>query len=143
MSQKFHKRWLLFVTSFVIWSVAPVLFLGTMAEYSEPARWVLDFLNYPVDGSATFDSPDTRFISAILGGIVLGWGVFIICIALWVYDSNPEGVRKSILVALLCWFFLDSLGSITSGHAPNAVINVFLLLTAVGPMWVPARDTMK
>jgi len=44
------------------------------------------------------------------------------------------------VVGACSWFALDSLGSITSGNAMNALFNVFVLLLIVGPMWVPATD---
>jgi hypothetical protein len=41
---------------------------------------------------------------------------------------------------VLAWFCLDSAGSIASGNPSNALINVIVLLMAVGPLWWPARD---
>jgi hypothetical protein len=139
MTQKFHKFWLK-ITAVVVAIAGPVFFFGTMAPTLEPARLTLDLLSWPMDGSVTYASPDTRFLSALTGGFLLGWGVMIWCLSTWVYDKAPEAVRKTVLVGLLFWFFLDSLGSIASGNTPNAIINVFVLLTAVGPLWRPARD---
>jgi hypothetical protein len=44
-----------------------------------------------------------------------------------------------VVTGMLCWFVLDSAGSIASGNASNAAINVVVLLIAVGPMWRPVR----
>jgi hypothetical protein len=139
MSQRFHKFWLK-VTAIVVGSFGPIFFLGTMLATSEPARLTLDLLSWPVDGITTYNSLDTRFLSALTGGFLLGWGVMIWCLSIWVYDKAPEAVRKTVLTGLLCWFFLDSAGSIASGNPSNAVINILVLLLAVGPMWKPARD---
>ena len=138
MSQKFHKFWLQ-ITAFVIWSFGPVFFLGTMEPTLEPARFTLDFLSFPIDGATTYNSPDTRFLSALTGGFLLGWGVLILGLRYWVYDKAPEEVRKTIVISLLCWFFLDSLGSITSGNPSNALFNIAVLLLAMGPLWRPAK----
>ncbi|MEO0337855.1 MAG: hypothetical protein AAF242_01445 [Bacteroidota bacterium] len=138
MSKQFHKFWLK-ITAFVIWSFAPVFFLGTMEATSEPARFTLDLLSFPLDGLTTYDSPDTRFLSALTGGFLLGWGVLVLGLRRWVYDKAPEEVRKTILLSLLSWFFLDSLGSITSGNLSNAFFNILILLIAVGPLWRPAK----
>ena len=138
MSPDTHKAWLK-VTALVVGSFGPVFFLGTMAQTLEPARWTLDFLAWPLDGRTSFDAPDTRFLSALTGGFLLGWGVMIWCLSVWVYDAAPEGVRRSVLAGLVAWFILDSAGSIASGNASNAVFNVLVLLVAVGPLWVPAR----
>jgi hypothetical protein len=139
MSQKFHKLWLK-VTALIIGSFGPVFFLGTMPSTLEPARLTLDILSWPLDGETTFASPDTRFLSALTGGFLFGWGVTTWCLSSWVYDAAPEGVRRAVLTGLVAWFILDSAGSIASGNASNAAINVLVLLLAVGPLWRPARS---
>ena len=138
MSHDFHRFWLK-ITAIVIGSFGPIFFLGTMAETLEPARWTLDLLSWPLDGAQTYASPDTRFLSALTGGFLLGWGVTIWCLSLWVYDAAPESVRKSVVIGALCWFTLDSAGSIASGNAINALFNIPILLLAVGPLWRPAK----
>ncbi|WP_299326545.1 hypothetical protein [Parasphingopyxis sp.] len=138
MTQDFHKFWLK-VTAIVVGSFGPVFFLGTMEATLEPARWSLDLLAWPVDGAQTFASGDTRFLSALTGGFLFGWGVMIWCLSGTVYDAAPEAVRKVVLTGLLAWFVLDSAGSIASGNAINALFNVIVLLIAVGPLWRPAK----
>lgn len=139
MNSAAHKVWLK-VTALVVGSFGPVFFLGTMASTSEPARLTLDILSWPIDGATTYESPDTRFLSALTGGFLLGWGVMIWCLSQWVYDAAPDAVRRTVLTGLLAWFFLDSAGSIASGNSSNAFINVAVLLLAVGPLWVPAKE---
>lgn len=138
-SRAFHKLWLK-VAAVIVGSFGPVFFLGTMLVTAEPARFTLDLLSWPVDGSVTYAAPDTRFLSALTGGFLLGWGVTIWCLAQWVHDAAPEGVRRTVVTGLLAWFCLDSAGSIASGNAANAGINVIVLLSAVGPLWRPAKD---
>jgi hypothetical protein len=138
MTHAFHKLYLK-VTAIVIGVFGPVFFLGTMESTLEPARLTLDLLSWPIDGATTYASPDTRFLSALTGGFLLGWGVMIWCLSVWVYDLAPEGVRRSVLIGVLSWFVLDSSGSIASGNASNALINVLVLFIAVGPLWRPAR----
>lgn len=138
-SHQLHKAWLK-VTAIVVGSFGPVAFLGTKLATSEPARWTLDFLSWPLDGMQTYASPDTRFLSALTGGFLLGWGVMIWCLSEWVYDAAPDAVRKSVLTGMLAWFFLDSAGSIASGTPSNAIFNIFVLLLAVGPLWKPIQE---
>lgn len=139
MSNAVHKFWLK-VTAIIIGSFGPVFFLGTMTETLEPARWSLDLLSWPIDGATTFAADDTRFLSALTGGFLLGWGVMIWFLSTWVYDAAPEGVRRSVLGGLIAWFLLDSAGSLTSGNASNVIFNVVVLLLAVGPLWLPAKS---
>ena len=138
MTQKFHKFWLK-ITAIVIGSFGPVFFLGTMISTSEPARFTLDLLSFPIDGSQNFNEPTTRFLSALTGGFLTGWGVMVWCLSTWVYDNAPEAVRKTVLIGVLSWFFLDSAGSIASGNPSNAAINILVLIIAIGPLWRPAK----
>ena len=139
MSQQFHKTWLK-VTAIVIGSFGPVFFLGTMEASSEPARWTLDLLSWPLDGNMSYGDPATRFLSALTGGFLLGWGVTVWLLSSWVYDKAPEQVRRVVLIGVLSWFVLDSAGSIASGNPSYALFNVLILLLAVGPLWRPARS---
>lgn len=138
MSPAFHKFWLK-VAAVIIGSFGPVFFVGSMLATAEPARLTLDLLSWPLDGATTWASPDTRLLSAVTGGFLLGWGVMVWCLAIWVHDAAPEAVRRSVLAGMLAWFCLDSAGSIASGNASNALFNIIVLLVAVGPLWRPAR----
>lgn len=138
LTQQFHRYWLK-VTAIVVGSFGPIFFLGTMEATMEPARFTLDFLSWPLDGATTYGSPDTRFLSALAGGFLLGWGVMIWCISIWVYDHAPEAVRKTVLTGILAWFLLDSSGSVASGNPSNVLFNTIILLIAVGPLWWPAK----
>jgi hypothetical protein len=139
MTQQFHKFWLK-ITAIVIGSFAPVFFLGTMLTTAEPARFTLDLLSLPLDGVQTYQEPTTRFLSALTGGFLFGWGVMVWCLSAWVYDKAPEPVRKTVVTGVFSWFVLDSSGSIASGNASNAFINIIVLFIAIGPLWRPAKS---
>ncbi len=138
MSQKFHKFWLI-ITAIVIGSFGPIFFLGTMISTSEPARWTLDFLSFPLDGLQTYSDPTIRFLSALTGGFLFGWGVMIWCLRQWIYDLSPELIRRVVVTGIFAWFLLDSAGSLTSGTPSNVFFNILVLLLAIGPMWRPAK----
>jgi hypothetical protein len=139
MTQKFHKSWLI-VTAIVVGSFGPVFSLGTMLSTSLPAQWTLDILSWPVDGLQNYEAPTTRFLTALTGGFLFGWGVSVFFLQKWVYDKAPNETRKAVVAGLLAWFVLDSTGSITSGNSINAFFNIIVLLIAVGPLWRPAKD---
>ena len=139
MKHSTHKQWLK-LTAIVIGSFGPVFFLGTMAQTLEPARLTLDLLSWPIDGATTYAHMDTRFLSALTGGFLFGWGVTVWCLSSWVYDLAPEAVRRTVLAGLCSWFCLDSAGSIASGNVSNSLFNVLVLALAAGPLWFPAGD---
>lgn len=136
-----HKTWLK-AAAIIVGAFGPVFFLGAIVQTTEPARFTLDLLSWPLDGATTYASPDTRFLSALTGGFLFGWGVTIWCLSAWVYDHAPEQTRRAVLAGLLAWFVLDSAGSIASGNASNAAFNVLVLAAAAGPLWWPARDAV-
>ncbi len=135
-----HKCWLL-IAAVVVGSFAPVLTLGSMLSTAEPARWTLDLLSWPLDGAQSYRDPSIRFLSALTGGFLLGWGVLIWCLRRWAYDAAPEAVRKSVVVSLVAWFLLDSTGSALAGAPSNILFNALVFVTAVGPLWRRARGT--
>lgn len=139
-TQEFQKHYLK-VTAVVIGSFGPIFFLGTIFSTSEPARWTLDLLSWPLDGVQTYNDPTTRFLSALTGGFLVGWGVMVWCLSDLVYDHAPNAVRKSIIIGIVCWFVLDSAGSIASGNGSNALFNCIILLIAAGPLWWTAWDS--
>jgi hypothetical protein len=141
MTHQFYKSWLK-ITAIVVGVGGPIFFLGSMVPTSETARFMLDMLSWPLDGQQSFAEPTTRFLSALAGGFLLGWGVMIWLFSGSVYDAAPEGVRRAVVSGLLSWFVLDSAGSIASGNASNALFNVIVLLVAVGPMWRPVAKHM-
>lgn len=134
MTLEFQKKYLRF-TAIIIGSFGPVFFLGSMLSFSKPASLTLDLLSWPIDGSQNFSAPTTRFLSALTGGFLTGWGISIWFLQKYVFDKAPEEVRKSVVAGLVAWFILDSLGSYFSGNVSNLFFNCIVLAIAVGPLW--------
>jgi hypothetical protein len=137
MTKELHRVWFK-VAAVVVGGFGPVFFLAA-AGFTEPARWTLDLLSWPVDGNMTYDAMAVRFLSALTGGFLLGWGVTIWCLGKYVHPVAPEGARKTVMLGLLAWFLLDSAGSAASGNSSNVLFNLAILAIAVGPLWRPAR----
>jgi hypothetical protein len=138
MANQLQRSWFN-VTAIVVGSFGPVFFLAA-AGVAAPAQWTLDLLSWPLDGNMRFDAAATRFLSALTGGFLLGWGVTIWLVGRHLYPVAPEAARKAVVYGLLAWFLLDSAGSIASGNASNLLFNLLVLAIAVGPLWRPARS---
>lgn len=138
-SRKTHKSWLL-VTAFVVGSFGPIFSLATQSGSDELARWTLDLLAWPLDGTQIYSEGAMRFLTALTGGFLLGWGVTILGLRHWVYDVAPEQTRRAVVAGLVAWFVLDSIGSISAGVPSNVLFNVIVLFAAVGPLWRPANS---
>jgi len=139
MTAEQHRAWLK-LTAIGVGLFGPVFTLGAVPALAEPARWSLDLLAWPLDGAQDFAAATTRFLTAISGGFLLGWGVTLWLLATRVHVLAPEAVRQVVVGGLLAWCGLDSAGSIAAGHAINAGFNVLVLLILVGPLWWPARS---
>ena len=136
-THKVYKSWLKF-TAFIVGSFGPVFFLATLG-IAGPTELTIDIISWPVDGKPVL-TESALLLSAISSGFLVGWGLMIYFLSVWIYDKAPDLVRKIVLISLLSWYFLDISGSILSGNPWNALFNSILLLLAIGPMWVPARE---
>lgn len=139
MSRSFQKAWLVFV-GLAIAAFGPVCFLGILPATQGPAAFTLDLLSWPIDGAPDLAAPGTRFLLALTGGFLMGWGVLIAGLALRLHDQAPDAVRGAVLWSLCAWCALDSAGSIAGGHASNALFNLALLALLAGPLWLSKRQ---
>ena len=94
----------------------------------------VDLAVFPPDGAQSYALPETRLLAAIVGGLTAGLGAAILMIALHVYPLYAEVGRKVILTFLLIWFVVDSAGSVLSGAAFNALLNLVLLGAMLPPL---------
>lgn len=107
---------------------APVTGLGSWVEA------FLDLAHQPWDGGQSIAEGGAPLLNAILGGILVGFGVMIWQVAGKLLQVNEPLGRSIILTALLCWFVTDSLGSVLAGAWFNAVINLAILISLLIPL---------
>ncbi len=141
-TQEFQKTWLI-ITAVVVGSFGPVFSLATQQSTAGPSEWTLNLLNGPGGDTETFADGTTQFLTALTGGFLFGWGITILCLRAWVFDAAPDGVRRSIVTGLMAWFTLDSIGSVTSGNPWNALFNILVLTSAIGPLWFHTQEPSR
>ncbi|MEM8523773.1 MAG: hypothetical protein AAGG68_03970 [Bacteroidota bacterium] len=137
MTRQTHKQWLKF-SAIAVFIYALLFFLGSIKGFYRPIELVLDLSNWPLDGAENYDAPTSVFLSAILGGVLFGWGIQIWLLSS-LYDKAPEQVRKTVLMSFIAWFLVDSAACILSGNSSNAISNIGLLVVLSGPLWVKAK----
>ncbi|MEM9464362.1 MAG: hypothetical protein AAGA90_03265 [Actinomycetota bacterium] len=99
------------------------------------ARQLLDLIFFRLgDGPAELRDSH-HLVNAVLGGVMVGWGVTVWLVADRLLALAPREVGRIVLVGLIAWFVVDSTGSIASGGWLNAVLNVGFL----GVFLVPLR----
>ena len=101
---------------------------------------LIDMIFWPLDGAESLSAPATRLMSAIGGGLMVGWGLMLSMVATRLYPREPDLARMMILTSIGAWFVVDSAGSIAAGAPLNALFNFVFLLMFVGPLWRTSRQ---
>ena len=121
------------------------IFTGLIASVASHPNG--DFLwKYLFDVLKNFDpmrptlfSQDHYALNAVLGGVMIGWGVFMY------YMSAPslfsEPIRKGFIWSLVSWFICDSVGSLAAGLLGNILLNVIFFTIFILPLYMlrPAK----
>jgi len=102
-----------------------------------PTAVLLDLVYLPVDGSPSTGGHAAQLLSAISGGVLVGWGLMIWLLATTLYAKEPDLCRRIILTSIVSWFVVDSSMSIAAGAILNAFFNVGFLLVFALPVWKP------
>ena len=100
-----------------------------------PTLWLIDLMFLPFDGQQNLNAPETRVLSAILGGILVGFGVLQWLVVTKLFAREPALARQMMLTSMGVWFVVDCTASVIAGAPFNAVMNVPFLLLFVVPLW--------
>ena len=99
-----------------------------------PTAFLLDLIYFPIDGAQTLGGDGTRVLSAVSGGVMVGWGVLLWMISADLYPADPARGRKMILASIGTWFVVDSVMSVAAGAPLNALFNVSFLVLFFVPV---------
>lgn len=138
MTQEQAAGWLKFGAAFVV-LFGLMMAAASVQSLAAPMAWMLDLVFFPLDGAQTMADPVTRLLSAICGGVMVGWGAMIWLLVTRLLPREPTLVRQLILTGICAWFVVDSTGSVLSGGHWNALGNLGFLLLFV----VPAAQLRK
>ncbi len=97
-------------------------------------RFLLDLIKWPLDGAQEISSPEMRFLCAVSGGVMVGWGVLLWLVVTRLYPKDPVLARTMILASIGIWFVIDSTASILAGASLNALLNISFLVLFVLPV---------
>jgi hypothetical protein len=110
---------------------------------SGPWLYLFDVLRWPVDGDPATFSADTRAVNAVLGGVMVGWGLLMFFLSQRKYMTAIKELPRLMMTALLAWFVVDCSGSLLAGLPGNLVLNVLFLVMFIPPLLVLSRETMR
>ena len=96
--------------------------------------FLFDVLKCPPDADPASFNPDARAVNAVLGGVLVGWGLLMFFLSDERLMADSPAVPRLMTIALLAWFAVDSLGSWAAGLPGNIVLNVAFLLMFLPPL---------
>jgi hypothetical protein len=108
--------------------------LAAVPTFDAPLRWLVDLAFFPFDGRQTLATPEARLLSAIGGGLTVGFGVLLYMIAEKVYARDTALGRQIMLAGIWSWFLVDSTASTLAGAPFNVILNLGFLLAYVWPL---------
>ena len=112
------------VAAAIVAGVGLVIAVAAWPQLSGPVVFLADLLIWPLDGAQTLAAPETRVFMAIAGGVMVGWGVTLWKLAVYLMPNDAAAVRQITMTGLYCWFAVDSIGSVMAGVPLNAVANI-------------------
>ncbi len=115
-----------------------VIALAAYPPTAEIARFLLDLVIWPIDGAQTMSGSELRLLSAVSGGVMVGWGVLLWLVATRLYPKEPGLAKSLILASIWTWFGVDSLASILAGVPLNALLNISFLVLFSWPLMRPS-----
>jgi len=108
----------------VVAGVGLLIAIAAWPPLSGPVLFFADLFIWPLDGAQSLAAPETRVFMAISGGLMVGWGVTLWKLAVYLMPIDAAAVRQITMTGLYCWFAVDSIGSIMAGVPLNAVANI-------------------
>jgi hypothetical protein len=127
--------WRQFLT---IWGWFVVLFGavlagGAFAATDGPVRALFDLIG---PGGASFDA-HLRFATGLMGAVTIGWGLTLLVLfrATDGLGDRAGPVWRGLLVPTFAWYAIDSIISVATGFALNAVSNTILVASLLLALW--------
>jgi len=106
----------------------------SLLVYSSPAR----LESFGVEATSYI-----RLVHAVLGAVMVGWGVLFLFIALGPLRKGSRDACRMFAVSLLAWYVPDTTYSLVSGFWQNAVLNTVIAIFFAVPLavlWSEARN---
>jgi hypothetical protein len=96
--------------------------------------YLFDVLKWPIDGDPAVFNADTRAVNAVLGGVMVGWGLLMFLLSNERLMKAAPAVPRLMTISLVAWFAVDSLGSWAAGLPGNIALNFLFLAMFLPPL---------
>ena len=117
-------------------AIGVLVFGISMVLLPGPTQKLFNLLMFgSIEGNPTFGEAAVAyisFISAVLGAVMVGWGVVLLYILIGPFRRGEAEGWRMVTVSVVAWFIPDTGYSLWSGFWQNAVLNaVFAIAFAV------------
>lgn len=103
--------------------------------------WLLDLLTWPLNGVPVNFNQEALLLNAILGGVMAGWGTLMYFIAADPIAQGNMLLARQMLLSILIWFCVDSIGSYVVQIPGNIVLNILFLFMLSIPLLVLSKES--
>jgi hypothetical protein len=109
------------------------------------APWTLlmDVLQWPLDRGQSVASSEARVLSAIGGGLSVGWGVLLYLLAAGPVARGEQDASRMFITSVLAWFTVDSIASLAAGWPGNVALNIVFLAALTAPFLFGGRNPVR
>ncbi len=133
MTTRMSSMWLK-AASVVTILTGVICALASHSSAGGPWLYLFDVLKWPIDGNPAVFNADTRAVNAVLGGVMVGWGVLMFSLSNERMMTAAPNVPRMMTISLLAWFLVDSVGSWAAGLPGNIALNVAFLVMFLPPL---------
>lgn len=125
---------IIFAIYSVLWGLAPY------DSINLPSRFILDISDWPLDNLSNPLDHNTKWLTSIAAGLLAAVSVFLGGIVVPAIKENNKPILRTTILAMVVWYFIDSVGSIASGVTSNAILNTVYLAIVLVPL-LPNRKS--
>lgn len=112
----------------LLWGLAPY------PSINFPARFILDISDWPLDKISQPLNKDIMWLSVISAGLLAAVSIFFYGIVAPAVKNHEKTIINTSIVAILFWYFIDSIGSIAAGVSSNVIFNTLYLILMIAPL---------
>ena len=139
MNRAFFVAW--FKLGCIVAGIAGLVALTASIEaYSGPWLLLLDLVKWPLDGDPAMFSHEALLLNAIIGGVMVGWAALMYFVAAGPIAQGDTKLARQVLISILMWFGIDSIGSYLSQFPGNIAINIFFLIILSIPLFALSKE---
>ncbi len=119
------------------WGFMVFAFVWALAPYgaiSEPARLLLDLLDWPLGDAAPALSRSEMWLSSVGAGLVVAVSIMLLGIVVPAIKRSDRKTVRVTIWAFVGWYIVDSAGSAASGVPSNVFFNTLFLIAILVPL---------